>query len=142
MNEFIVWDKDNYFGEDTHFHELDRFLEDGLSVHFEKDNGLVIIEYDVDDYQYPKPLEIETFQYIGKKDIEGNKIYADCNIVEFEIYGDIYKGYFKYSKKHLAYVFNFIGKRISYTINPTFNQDWSNFKIIDTIQQNKLGLIK
>lgn len=143
MSEFIVWDKDNYFGEDNQFHELERFLYEGLSVHFEKDNGLVIIDYDVYDYASPKPLNIETFNYIGKADINNKKIYADCSIVEFEYFDDNPKntckmyGYFSFKEKELGF-------RVC-TFNNSYFSNFNHirdFKIIDTIQENKLGLSK
>ena len=96
--------------------------------------------------------------YIGLKDIEDNKIYADSSIVEFELKDfcpcevmemdcecEIYtkcRGYFNFNYTQLAYdIILFNSEKIKITYNRRF-YDIKNIKIIDTIQENKLGLIK
>jgi len=91
------------------------------------------------------------FPYIGKTDIEDNKIYADSSIFEFDY--DSLIGIVSYRK--LKGFFYFELKTLSYRIklmHPLFfrgkdfndllyhNRSMSNFKIIDTLQENKLGL--
>ena len=87
--------------------------------------------------------------YIGLKDIEGNKIYADRSIVELIMRirkkDVLVKGYFSYDKKELRYTFfqyfkdrtrqNFLQAYLS----PNDERIVSGFKIIDTIKENKLG---
>lgn len=136
MNEFIVWDKDNYYGEDNVFHELERFLDDGLCVAIEKDNGLVIIDYDVQDYCQPKVLNIETFNYIGLKDINDKKIYADCSIVEY----GVQKWKVIYNVFQMCYELECISNKNFANMRLT-GAYMGELKIIDTIQENKLGLI-
>ena len=79
-------------------------------------------------------------QYIGKTDINNKKIYAGCSIVELND-GMSTMGYFTYCDKRLKYVIKVVGDSIVEEVS-TDNWDFFNFKIIDTIQENKLGLIK
>jgi len=89
---------------------------------------------------------------VGIKDINNKKIYADSSIVEFDYFDlnlkgeecnkNTYKGYFSWHIDTLSYFIHYdCGNEI-------FNQvqycpsKFKNFKIIDTIQENKLGLIK
>lgn len=143
MCEFIVWDKDNYFGEDNQFHELDKFFNEGLSVHYETDNGLVIINYDAETDFGVEFLNIETFDYIGKKDINGNKIYADCSIFKFKWGQNEHEiiGYFKYNNDYLSCEIIMINAQVDKSMNYDPNT-CVDIEIIDTLQQNKLGLIK
>ncbi len=85
--------------------------------------------------------KMEAFQYIGKKDIENNKIYADCSIVEWEHQEQKYQGYFNFNKKYLRYE---IHPFVDFETTPIefFYIQEKSFKIIDTIQENRLGLIK
>lgn len=93
-------------------------------------------------------------KYIGKKHIEGNKIYADSSIVEFEIRLRTCTlpiiGYFQWNNRLLNYQIIVLddkgddgkvygGKIIPYS---TYSSEIFDIKIIDTIQENKLGLIK
>jgi hypothetical protein len=87
---------------------------------------------------------------IGLKDIDGKIIYADSSIVEFMFY-EFFKnnphnkrqltGYFKWSQKNLCYGIQVLNDKeiigFSYDCEMV-----DSFKIIDTIQENKLGLIK
>lgn len=76
-------------------------------------------------------------KFIGINDIDGKKIYADSSIFEFETEIGKRKGYFTFCEKTLRYhIFDlalkaFVGYSLLY----------KNFKIIDTIQENKLGLV-
>lgn len=147
MNEFIIWDsKYKLF--------LDKNFKDTL-----QDNG---IDYEEDDLYYGDeyyPLctmdfifksNIDKYKsrltklvYLGLNDINNNKIYADCSIVEFEwkISGLKKVGYFYYSNEYLCYMIKWVSE---YTSDVLFYDKYTmkNFKIIDTIQENKLGLIK
>lgn len=78
---------------------------------------------------------------IGLKDINGKSIYADSSIVKIEYLTKQWNkatGYFKYISSELGYCFQ-IGKTISIPIHKLI---FKNIEIIDTIQENKLGLIK
>ena len=80
----------------------------------------------------------------GLLDINGEKIHALSSIVEFEypLSNGKYektKGYFYLNKKTLRYNINvFIGNKTIWY----YKESMRNFKIIDTIQENKKGLIK
>ncbi len=97
-------------------------------------------------HQIFKEFKLEK-DYIGKKDINDKKIYSDCSIVEFEVIkGVIIKGFFYFDTDDLSYSIKVISddtgiitKKEQY--NLSYQKDFI-FKIIDTIQENKLGLIK
>jgi len=128
MNEFIVWDKilKKFIGKSGKTTDMCTMRNDGL---LSLDN------------------DAEMFFYIGLKDINNNKIYADCSIVEFEKYARTYKGVFEFDKCSLSYRLRVIKTTDTSIIENEFTFDYieineCNFKIIDTIQQKKLGLIK
>ena len=82
---------------------------------------------------------------IGLKDINGKSIYADSSIVEWHHSQDnIYNGYFKWNQKELCYEVIIIDSDDNYNGIELkfFYLRMNNLKIIDTIQENKLGLIK
>lgn len=82
-------------------------------------------------------------QDVGLKDIDDKKIYADSSIVEMDyLYLNCkIKGYFFFSEITLGYhirtLDGFDGRTFKYDF-----EAMSNIKIIDTIQENKLNLIK
>ena len=90
----------------------------------------------------------------GLKDINGKSIYADSSIVEFTNNNNKkqYQGYFKYDLYHQRMFFWFLccvrdNKSFGYLGEGLDRVEYlpcamTNFKIIDTIQENKLGLIK
>lgn len=125
MNKFVVWDKKN-----KRFLDGDEFAID--------DNGKVY-NWDSDSCLKPFKLNMELLNYIGKNDINNNKIYADCSIVKL---GDDI-GFIKYSPFLSANVF--ISLSYYKTEQPLMECSLfniNNMEIIDTIQENKLGLIK
>ena len=86
---------------------------------------------------------------IGLKDINGKSIYADSSIVEIEIDEDFSNEHFTSIEAHkfIGIVrFDYLGARIEDLDDGTtiwFSEIEDNeIKIIDTIQENKLGLIK
>lgn len=99
-------------------------------------------------------------QIIGIKDINNLNIIPDCSIVEFDfIYIETIgrqsdkvkvRGYFTFNSEtsayDLAFFHNWVDSMPNYHINIHMQKEdikrASNFKIIDTMQQNKLGLIK
>jgi len=117
MNEFIVWDN-----------EENVFIDNFASEDYEPLNDLF------------KNSRYDFLRNIGKTDIENNKIYADCSIVEFTVadYKTKDIGYFTYDSDYTSYlVKNLRGVALKYS-----KKFIRNLKIIDTIQENKLGLIK
>ena len=138
MNEFIVWDKRSkcFILNDEGFDRFEMYMDGTLHYYQNCHDGE---GFGSEDY--------ESFNYIGLKDINNNKIYADSSIVEFEhrMHGKC-RGVFSYSNTELAYLiklisvndFTFTDKtRINYNVI-----DISDVNLLDTIQENKLGLIK
>lgn len=124
MNEFIFWNK-----------HYEKFFDDltisGINVN-------EALEENEDWIALP---------YIQKDDINNNKIYADCSIVEFrnnKDLGYLGYGYFIYNTKDLKYMIKVISSNEIYNNLelPYMPNVMNNIKIIDTIQENKLGLIK
>lgn len=115
MKEFIVWDKIlNCFHLDNRVKLEDGFLK-------------------------PIGQDYTICQHIGILDINKNKIYADCSIIKGYRGLDSFIGFYKYNKDFLNYEFIIL----SNCENKTFgNCILKDMKIIDTIQENKLGLIK
>lgn len=151
MNEFIVWDK-----SDKRFYPL---------YSYSVGNKLIkpLVKIKGKDFKILNE-ECQIFNYINKKDINNKKIYADCSIVEFilkdeaifadftgrkpTIWNEIKMiGYFTFNDEDLRYEIDIIDWEKSKTKSQFsclyYNFDrMSDFKIIDTIQVNKLGLIK
>lgn len=130
MKEFIVW-----YSNGTDKFNKEFTLDDLISqLHYDEICDSPLLK----DYKV-----IEICQSVGLKDINNNKIYADCSIVEFEwkISGFKKVGYFYYSNEDLCYMAKGVSE---YTSDVLFydKHTMKNFKIIDTIQENKLGLIK
>ena len=122
MNEFIVYDGDELIG-------YEYLLEDGRRVFVLKNEGIERLGTITEPYDRP----LLRYPYIGKTDIEGNKIYADSSIVEFST-NDLgwQKGYFSYNENGLNYQFN--------SKDGALLTDWmeiKNLKIIGTLQENK-----
>ena len=119
MNEFIVWDKTlNCF----HFDERVKF-EDGVLSPICKDYTL--------------------HQYIGLKDINNKKIYANSSICRVNYFSssDWISDYcyFSFDDENLRYTVHLINER------EIVDYEGSHFdciEIVDTIQENKLRLIK
>ena len=73
MNEFIVWNKDS------------KVFIRGNDFKINHKGNLV-------DFMGLKANSKKHFNYIGKTDINGKKIYADSSIVEFCVYDNLNKG--------------------------------------------------
>lgn len=124
MKDCIIWDKtDEKFRPKFQFRKCVGFDLDGDLFNFETMEKL--------DY-------LESFEGVGIEDIEGNKIYADSSIVEFENIGTKKIGYFNFNKTSLCYEIIHLPSMNGFAFEPRI---MDNFKIIDTIQENKLGLI-
>lgn len=126
MSEFIVWDN-KYKG---FLNENISLLPDGIST---------IPHFDINNVTTKR---FETFNFIGKKDSNKNKIYADCSIIEFNFENKKLIGYFHFEKKSLAYDIRVLNNNIYSIGYAHFNNKIKKLKIIDTIQENKLELIK
>lgn len=153
MKECIFWNN-----EDNKFINWEE-------ASFTKDKGddFIIVMKEIDPI-FSEGRLYDSFDYIRLNDINNNKIYADCSIVEFilkdevkfvdftgrkpTIWNEIKMiGYFTFNVEDLRYKINII----DWDKNKTKAQfsclyynltNMYNFKIIDTIQENKLGLIK
>lgn len=88
---------------------------------------------------------------IGLKDIEGKNIYSNSSIVELLISEDFSNDHFSSTEEHkfIGIVkFDYFGARVEDLKDRTtiwFNEienEEIEVKIIDTLQENKLGLIK
>lgn len=137
MNEFIVWDR--------------------RKKEWLKDNCVLTKEGSLLKFPSLKMLDsvqFEVIRPIGKRDINGNKIYADSSIIEFEYPKykvgttiqdgyNTYIGHFKFNDNTLSYMVytkNADDSGYRWHFADIFSQI-KNIKIIDTIQENKLGLI-
>ena len=135
MNDFIVWDKhQNRF--------TDRYVNIRPDGTLWKLTRSVLVPC--------KDTRYEVFNYIGKKDINNKKIYADSSIVEFEnnyLKSGIWsvcrlKGIFIFDSEKLKYKIELLDNDIYKCLFLQYDEKVYDFKIIDTIQENKLGLIK
>ena len=114
MNEFKLWHK-----------KIKEFLRPDKFLVFGKD-GIA------------NNPDCEICNYIGIKDINNNKIYADSSIIEFFHKSIKQIGIVKYSIDSAYYYFDI--KNGSGHI-PLYMVNFEKIKIIDNIQENKLGLI-
>jgi len=146
MNEFIVWDKRSkcFILDDKGFDRFEMYMDGTLHYYQNCHDG---DGFGSEDY--------ESFNYIGLKDINDNKIYADSSIVYFkEPYnGSELKGAFTWCNETFRYKIRIIqgtGRFQEGTVQEMMKESrWCglvhkfvDYKIIDTIQENKLGLIK
>jgi len=131
MNEYIIWDK-----------EKKKFSSDAwFNLH---PNGDLV---KLSSNQFRNCNQNHSIHnYIGKTDIEGNKIYADCSIVEFSMSGSRKNfkatGYFYFNTKKLSYEFKYLMLDKKKSDKARTDIDWRNaykdtFKIIGTLQENK-----
>jgi len=161
MNEFIVWDK-----KSKKFRVVSSIVYDTGSV-WDIDKEKIDIKlvnlwgqpFNDDGEQNPdilvqrEPKDFTIHRYIGKTDIENNKIYADSSIVEFECWEEDFEDgteintneniicFLTYDKDSLIY--NLVDIESNQKISYEYcSSDFRNPKIIDTIQENKHGLIK
>ena len=120
MNEFIIWDM--IINKPV----VVATIEDYISVNF-KDR-------------------CKSFIDIRLKDINGKNIYADNSIVEFDKYScghsEQLKGFFRESSPMIFQIVILDNDIWNVLYWHEFRHSIKNIKIIDTIQENKLGLIK
>lgn len=141
MEDIIIYDKlPTKFG----FGKVIKIKENkNLYVEFKDENNKEF-------YKYRKLEDVIFLNYIGLKDINNRKIYADSSIVEFDYLvdfeSDVFQkriGVFYFEKTFLAYHIAFLsGKNRKGGNADRYNAfGMKNFKITDTIQDNKLKLI-
>ena len=136
MKEYIAW-----YSNGTDKFNKEFTLDDLISqLHYDEICDSPLLK----DYKV-----IEICQSVGLEDISNNKIYDDSSIVEFELIINPVcrtvvlnrKGVFKYDKDLCAYIIECIDEDRILIFSTSFKHI-KNIKIIDTIQENKLGLIK
>lgn len=137
MNEFIVWDN---LEEEFIDEEYIARYSGGILFKADIDNEVIDLLLDEKD---DKNRYIP-FDYIGKTDINGEKIYADSSIVKFEYIPcdkeHIVKAYFTWDDEYLKYIIDPLEGYDSTIEYESFK--FLNIEIVDTIQENKLGLLK
>lgn len=124
MNEFIVWDE-----------EKKEFYEYSNRFHAARADGVLIednLGFEEEDRERFTP-----YFYIGRKDINDKKIYAECSIVEFSyICCDeefIIKGYFTWDEEYLKYIIDPIeGYENAIEYEPF---KFINMRVIGTLQE-------
>ena len=116
MNEFIVWDENtqSWVKNFNHVITID-------------DSGILKTNHN----------RFKLFMGIGKTDIEGNKIYADSSIIEWEHQENIYRGYFTFNKKYLRYEVITKDHQSKPIAIEFFYLEHNGFKIIGTLQEDK-----
>ena len=135
MKDIIVFDEDeNKFVELEEYCADDGFLDEDSPIN-EKVSSFL------EHY-----FGCETFLPLGLKDINDKKIYADSSIVKFK-WVEEYIGYFTYNTDSVRYEIIILKRptEIKGAMFNTFDYDqyaMKDFKVIDTIQENKLGLLK
>lgn len=128
MNDYIVWYSDennqNMFSKEFTLEEL--ISQNHLD--------------EISDSPLLKNFKVDgIYNGVGLKDINSKNIYADCSIIEMYRGLDSFIGYYTYNKNKAHYEFIIIDG----CDNDSFgNIIGCSLKIIDTIQENKLGLIK
>ena len=133
MNEFIAWDnEDNKFisWEDMVFTK-------------DKNDDFIVIMKEIDEI-LSEGRNFQTFNYIGLKDINNKKIYTDSSICRANYFSFNNSDwisdycYFSFDEENLRYTVHLINERESVDYEAYY---FDYIEIIDTIQENKLGLI-
>ena len=125
MKDFIVWDKTAKEFADTICLDAE-LLQDGISYSLEVKEEL-----------------FELFYPIGLKDINGKSIYPDSSICKVNYFSssDWISDYcyFSFDTENFRYVVHLINEKeiVDYEASC-----FDCLEIVDTIQENKLGLIK
>ena len=108
INENLYYDENNYYGEDKKIFSMSEIVESGVNVYYDEKGKLQFVDIrDDGEYTSNKTLKFKEFKSINKTDIEGERIYADYTMVEFEcdIFGKQQKrvGVFNYQDFDLHY---------------------------------------
>lgn len=125
MKNFIVWSKN-----------LKKFIKEDY-MFFVSSDGLLCAR--MKNGQMVSDGDTVCFEGVGINDINNNPIYADCSVNYFN--GDWIKdvGVFKWDDEYLRYEFHLEGEKEIVPFDPSY---FDSMEIIDTIQENKLGLKK
>ncbi len=133
MNEFIVWDI-----KSESFRQIIKI--DFVNMYFQLESK------SSDDYKV-NLNDLTTHTYIHKTDIEGNKIYAESSIIEFDFLGFgedkavQYQGFVKWNLERYRYdieVFSHAdkdGDNYIFDLGKCIDRI-KNIKIVGTLQQN------
>lgn len=145
MNEFIVWDnKFKKFVSDNDDTGREFFVNcDGKvflkTIGMETFGGNIQLEWEINRFKQ--------FPHIGKTDINGKKIYAESSILRINHFIDnkgkqhyVYRKV-SWSEKYSAWVVKTLDDKEEW-LYYVVERNAKNLEIIDTIQENKLGLIK
>lgn len=130
MEKFIVW-----YSNGTDKFSKEFTLDDLISqLHYDEICDSPLLK----DYKV-----IEIRQCVGLSDINNNKIYADCSICKVNYFSssDWISDYcyFSFDTENLRYTVCLINEKEIVDFEASY---FDCFEIIDTIQENKLGLIK
>ena len=138
MNEFIVWDKEKHI-----------FVPQGeIIFSFYGDNKIVVTPNCIESmgdtcHDNYNENRFNIFNHIGLKDINNKKIYADSSICRVNYFSssDWISDYcyFSFDDENLRYTVHLINER---EIVDYESSCFDCIEIVDTIQENKLGLIK
>lgn len=133
MDEFIIWDDG--------IHTFAEAMEDKVPS-----GGFVPYDYIIKCDGYLKGAlngEYPSFKNIGLKDINGKSIYTDSSICKVNYFSssDWISDYcyFSFDTENLRYIVHLINEKEIVDYESSY---FDCFEIIDTIQENKLGLIK
>lgn len=130
MNEFIVWDgKKNEWAKDTY-----RFVIDVNGALYVRTKTVVLEHQNVEN-------RYKAFNYIGKTDINGKKIYADSSIVEFGYdntnrYYDRVQGYFYQDEWQIRLKVTKSEDCVGVDNLPMTYQNPKDLKVIGNLQEN------
>ena len=131
MNEFIVWSE-----------EKNKFITNEVEFCIQADGSLCKpTEEPYEDGLVYMDSYFKYFNYIGKDDADGKKIYADCSVVEFDFRffdEDEYEklvGYFSYNDDLAMFELREPYTKDEYRIYYLNKNDIKNFKIIGTLQE-------
>lgn len=136
MNEFIVWySNDISEGKFSQEFTLEQLIKQDHLDYIS--DSKILVNYKVDSIN----------DGIGLKDINGKSIYADCSIVEFDKcsqdgHSEQLKGFIRESSPMIFQIVVLDNDVWNVLYWHEFRHSIKNIKIIDTIQENKLGLIK
>ena len=133
MKEFIVYDNQEEEFIDVEYVAI---YSNGIIFKADLDNEVLdLLEGEQNRYEY--------FNYIHKKDIFGNKIYADSSIVEWDNYQSDDDGNMLFRSKHIGYLsfdnydLHYLMKDESSISYEFCSDEMRNIKVIGTLQQDK-----
>ena len=140
MNNFIVWDKEykEFYNKDTDFFKLQKGRTELYSMNEQYPYSDISMAFTI--FDLIEDDDFEVLEDIGIKDINDNNIYADCSIVTARVNDENIQEYkIIFSKNRMAYVLKILNSVDIFTF---LNNKIEILEVIDTVQENKLGLIK